>query len=193
MVRTLHLAQKNWVRSPWQAESCQWKSHWKIIPGLGKRKLLNYDHDLDMRSPIFMAFMSKAALNTIICRFFIKLGQSLVSSMVEIWLCVQRNWVQSPEVPSHWNSAVSKEKWGRSKSVPWGIQSSYTCMDKCSSNSVFCSEKTSHVVWLVPIKKLKICMRYPWIASNYVSLMNHLQSSWASWDITTQKQGGRLL
>ena len=117
MVRTLHLAQKNWVRSPWQAEYWQWKSHWKIIPGLGKRQVLNYDHDLDMHSPIFMAFMSKAALNTIICRFFIKLGQSLVSSMVEIWLCVQRNWVQSPEVPSHWNSAVSKEKWGRSKSA----------------------------------------------------------------------------
>ena len=75
--------------------------------------------------------------------------------------------------------------------LSWGVQSS--CMDKCSSNSVFCSEKTSHVVWLVPIKKPNICMRFPWIAFTYVSLMNHFQSSWAAWDIATQKQGGRLL
>ena len=35
-------------------------------------------------------------------------------------------------------------------------------------------------------------MRFPWIASKYVSLMNNLQSSWGVWDIATQKQGGRL-
>ena len=113
VVRTLHLAQKNWVRSPWQAEYWQWKSHWKIIQGLGKRQALNYDHDLDIGSSILMAFMSKAGLNTIDCKFFNNLRQSLVSSMVEFWLCVQRNWVQSPEVPSHWNSAVSKEMWAK--------------------------------------------------------------------------------
>ena len=35
-------------------------------------------------------------------------------------------------------------------------------------------------------------MRFFWIASKYVSLMNNLQSSWGAWDIATQKQGGRL-
>ena len=54
-----------------------------------------------MRSPFFMVFMSKPALNTIKNKFFISLEQSLVSSMVEFWLCAQWNWVQSPEVPSH--------------------------------------------------------------------------------------------
>ena len=43
---------------------------------LGKRQVLNYDHDLDMRSSFFMAFMSKAALNTIKSKFFISLEQS---------------------------------------------------------------------------------------------------------------------
>ena len=69
---------------------------------------MNYDHDLDMGSPIFMAFMSKAALNTINCKFFINLRQSLVSSMVEFWLCVQRIWVQSPEV--HIEPLLSQKK-----------------------------------------------------------------------------------
>ena len=121
VVRTLHLAQKNWVRSPRQTESCQWKSHWKIIPGLGKWQVLNYDHDLDMLSAIFMAFLSKAALNTINCKIFINLGQSLVSSMVEFWLCAQWNWVQSSEVPSHWNSAVSKKNEVDLSQLSWRV------------------------------------------------------------------------
>ena len=143
-----------------------------------------------MRSPFFMAFMSKAALNTIKGKFFISLEQSLVSSMVEFWLCAQWNWVQSLEVPSHWNFAVSKKRKVDLSQLSWGVQS--LCVDKYSSNSVFCSEKNSHEVGLVQIKKLKICMRFFWIASKYVSLMNNLQSSWGAWDIATQKQGGRL-
>ena len=118
-----------------------------------------------MRSPFFMAFMSKAALNTIKSKFFISLEQSLVSSMVEFWLCAQWNWVQSPEVPSHWNSAVSKKNEVDLSQLSWRVLEH----GQCSSNFVFCSEKTSHEGWLWPIKKLKIGMRFPWIASKYKS------------------------
>ena len=151
---------------------------------------LSFLHDLYVKGCFEK---SKAKQMLMKSKFFISLEQSLVSSMVEFWLCAQWNWVQSPEVPSHWNFAVSKKRKVDLSQLSWGVQS---CMDKCSSNSVSCSEKTrikKKNVWLVPIKKLKICMRFPWIAFNYVSLMIHLQSSWADWDIATQKQGGRLL
>ena len=97
----------------------------KIIPGLRKRQ--DHDHDLDIHSSFFMAFMSKAALNTTDCKFIIRLGQSLVSSMVEFWLCVQRNWVQSPEVPSHWYVASTKQSEVDLIPFPWGVQSMHKC------------------------------------------------------------------
>ena len=99
-----------------------------------------------------MAFMSKAALNTMNFKFIISLGQSLDSSMEEFWLCVQRNWVQSPEVPSHWNSAFSKKCEVDLIQVPRGVQSS--SIDKWVSNSVFWPETASHEVLLVPMGKL---------------------------------------
>ena len=75
--------------------------------------------------------------------------------------------------------------------LSWGVQSS--CVDKYSSNSVFCSEKTVMRLDWCQLRNLKfVRMRFPWIASKYVSLMNNLQSSWGVWDIATQKQGGRL-
>ena len=123
----------------------------KSSQGLEKDKTI-YDHDLDIRSPFFMAFMSKAALNTMNFKFIISLGQSLDSSMVEFWLCVQRNWVQSPEVPSHWNSAFSKKCEVDLIQVPRGVQSS--SIGKWVSNSVFWPETASHEVLLVPMGKL---------------------------------------